>query len=58
MGGATSPVNAPWSSQWQFWAPNSIFIRSDSMIVWIDRRSVNGGCTVTTTLSWSSPSSR
>ena len=33
MGGLTSPVNAPWSSQWQFWAPRRI-----GMPVGVDRR--------------------
>ena len=51
IGGATSPVNAPLSSQWQFWAPIRSFILSDSMTVWTERMSVNGGCTETSTAS-------
>ena len=51
MGGATSPVKAPFSSQWQFWAPRSRSSLSASMIVCTERRSVNGGWTETSTAS-------
>jgi len=48
----TSPVNAPFSSQWQFWAPTmmSHFFWSIS-VVCTERMSVNGGCTEMSTLA-------
>jgi hypothetical protein len=51
IAGATSPVKAPFSSQWQCCAPSAIGILSASMTVWTERMSVNGGCTETSTAS-------
>ena len=50
--GDTSPVNAPFSSQWQCCAPSAIGASwSDSSAVCTVRMSVNGGCTDTSTAS-------
>ena len=49
--GLTSPVNAPFSSQWQCWAPTAIGMRSDSITVCTERMSENGGWTDTSTAS-------
>src|SRR5688500_11635557 len=54
MLGAISPVYAPFSSQWQFCAPRATGMLSDSSTVCTERRSVNGGCTDTSTTSTSS----
>ena len=51
MVGLTSPVNAPSSCQWQFWAPSWIGRRSASVRVWRVRKSVNGGQTTTSQCS-------
>jgi len=51
IAGETSPVNAPFASQWQFCAPSAIGMSSDSRTVWMDLRSVNGGWTDTSTTS-------
>jgi len=51
MGALISPVKAPDSSQWQFWAPRATGTLSASRMVWIDRRQVNGGCTDTSAAS-------
>ncbi len=51
IGGLTSPVNAPWSSQWQFCAPSDILSLSAWMTVCSVRTSVNGGHTTTSTAS-------
>ena len=47
MLGLTSPVNAPWFSQWQCCAPSWIDIRSLSITVWIERSDTNDGQTTT-----------
>ena len=52
IGGDTSRCRRP--EQWQFWAPSRIYILSDSITVWSERRFVNGGCTDVSTDSASS----
>src|SRR5436190_1473652 len=49
IGAATSPVNAPLSSGWQFWAPSAIGIGCFSLMKYVCtvRRSVKGGWTDT-----------
>ena len=42
ISGLTSPVYAPWLSQWQFCAPSPILSRSPSMVVCTERNAVNG----------------
>ena len=56
MPGAISPVQAPLSSQWQCCAPRAIRIGCFSLMKYVCtvRRSVKGGCTDTSTASWSS----
>ena len=49
--GATSPVKAPFSSQWQCCAPMRMGLPSLSMVVCTERMSVNGGCTEMSTAS-------
>ena len=51
MPGATSPVKAPLSSQWQVWAPTAIGRWSDSISVWTLRSATKDGHTTT---SWPS----
>ena len=58
MVGATSPVNAPLSSKWQFWAPSPKGRRSPSITVCTERNAVNGGQITTSTRSLSAGSRR
>ncbi len=51
MAGDTSPVNAPFSSQWQCWAPRNMGMPSASSTVWMERRSVKAGWMDTSTAS-------
>ena len=46
-----SPVKAPDSSQWTFWAPTAIFVLSKSITVYTDLISIEGGQTTISTLS-------
>ena len=58
IGGAISPVKAPFSSALTFWAPSPYGSLSESSSVSTERSAVNGGQITTSTFSASSLSRR